>query len=169
MRRILTIGLTLLLLSGCGDRAATDDPWGVTTVQLPGTVEEIAAVFNAMPPVVAGYPRGETDDEHLIGYGAAGGMSMWVQFGEHRIGSRGEELSPSEFLSVIADSKELNVIDSVLSGSVVWLHGSTSGEDGTEWIVMVGEADGEFLFCFDGFTETGLDALLQAFVEVAKA
>lgn len=94
---------------------------------------------------------------------------MWVQFGEHRIGSRGEELSPSEFLSVIADSKELNVIDSVLSGSVVWLHGSTSGEDGTEWIVMVGEADGEFLFCFDGFTETGLDALLQAFVEVAKA
>ena len=165
MARCLVAGLALVLVAACGgSNGVSADEWGLATVDMPQTIEEIAVVFAAMPDEVAGYPRvGEPAGEHLVEYGFTDGMSIFVQGSEHRTGADGEVMSPGEVLAEMATGGELDVIDSALDGDPVWLHAATIGED-TEYFFVCGEAGGEFMFTFDSSTEAGLDALIDAFV-----
>jgi hypothetical protein len=141
-------------------------------VELPSSVEQIASVYRAMPDEVAGYPlTGGGDDEHLVTYGGNDeGMSMWNQGEEHRTGPDGP-MTPQQFLNLIASSGELDVIGSVLDDDIVWLHASTrvgdeSGEH-TEYVLVCGEANGEYLLFFQAYADGDLDALVEAFVAAA--
>ena len=174
--RELIIGLALVVLAGCGSGDADQaDQWGLGSVDLPETTEEIAVAYDSMPAEVAGFPRvGGPSGEHLVDYGGeeGGGPSLWNQSGDHRI-VNGEELSPAQFLSFITGTGELDIIDSDLEGDVVWVQASTTVGDGsgewTEYMLVCGDADGEFLFFFNAFSPEDLDAVVGAFVETLRA
>jgi hypothetical protein len=140
-------------------------------VDLPGTIEGIATVFESMPAEVAGYPRvDEGLGEHAVAY-AGDGPNVFTQSGEHRV-MDGEELSPARFLTLMADSGDFDVSGSVLEDDVVWLHASARvpGESRgqTEYFLVWAEAEGEYLFFFNARSEDDLDAVVEAFVEAAK-
>jgi len=171
-RRGIVIGLVLVILAGCGSGdSGRADQWGLASADLPDTVEEIAAAYDSMPAEVAGFSRvGGLSGEHLVDYGGedARGPSLWNQSGDHRI-VNGEELSPAEFLTFIVGTGEVDIIDSHLEGDVVWVQGSTTvGDESGEWtqyMLACGDAEGEFLFFFNAFSQADLDAVVKAFVE----
>lgn len=177
--RLLTLGLMGVLLTSCGDSANTigsapTDDWGLTTVDLPDTVEEIAAAYDSMPAEVAGFRRvSGPSGEHLVDYGGEGanGPSLWNQGGDHRI-VNGQELSPAEFLTFMAGTGELDIIDSDLEGEVVWLQVATTvGDESGEWteyLLVCGNADGEHLLFFNAFSPEELDAVVKAFVQTLR-
>jgi len=172
----LVTGLILTLVAGCDGEGAgpPPDPWGLTTIELPGTVEEIAAVYDSMPAEVAGFRRvGELGGEHLIDYGgeAQNGPMLWNQDGGYRVVD-GRQLPPGEFLSYMAGTGELNIVGSVLDGDVVWVHVTDQAADEsgewTEHLVAVGEAEGDYLFFFSARSEAHLNAAIEAFVETVE-
>lgn len=143
------------------------DRWGLTTIDLPGTVEETAAVFEAMPIEVAGFTRvDEGGGEHLVDYGA-GGPSLIFMGAEHLFGMDGQQVTPAEFLSLVAGSGELDITGGVLQGDVVWIHGSGQADDEAEYVLMCGEPEGDALFAFTAGSRQDLDAVVEAFVEAA--
>jgi hypothetical protein len=174
--RLAAVALMGVLLVSCGGSdntvaSAPSDDWGLATVDLPDTVEEIAAAYDSMPAEVAGFRRvGGPSGEHLVDYGGEGanGPSLWNQGGDHRI-VNGEGLSPAEFLAFMAGTGELDIIDSHLEGEVVWLQVATPvGDQSGEWaeyMLACGDADGEHLFFFNAFSPEDLDAVVKAFVQ----
>jgi hypothetical protein len=137
------------------------------------SIEDVGVVFDSMPAELAGYRRvGSGDGEHLVEYDGEG-PNLFLQSGEHRR-MEGGELSPAEFLQLVADSGEIDIIDSVLEGDDVWLHGSTTvggedePEDWTEYLMVWGEAEGEFLLWFNAMSQADLDAIIEAFVAAAN-
>jgi hypothetical protein len=147
--------------------AHSTDRWGITALDLPGTVEEIAAVFEAMPGQVAGHTRiDDPGGEHLVDYGEDG-PSLFYQGGENLMGMNGRETTPAEWLTLVAGSGELDIIGSDLESDLVWVHGFTEADDETEYLLMCGDADGDALFVLTAGSEEDLDALAEAFVETA--
>jgi hypothetical protein len=150
------------------------DPWGLTTADLPASVEEVELVLGAMPGEVGGYLR--VDEPGGSGYSTeygAEGPSLVVQFGEQRVGREGEAMSPAEWLTLIAGSGELDIAGSDLTQDVVWLYGSTTvGDESGEWteyVAMWGEADGDCLFMSTAGSQEDLDAVVSAFVDTTAA
>jgi hypothetical protein len=144
------------------------DPWGLTTIELPGTVEEIAEVFDGLPADLAGFTRIDPGGgEHLVDYGE-GGPSLFFQGGESLVGMDGQPTTPAEWLPIVVESGEMDLLGSDLEGEVVWVHGSAEADDELEYFVMCGDADGSALFVFTASSLEDLDALVGAFVEVAR-
>jgi hypothetical protein len=148
------------------------DRWGLATVDLPDTVEEVVAVFESMPADLAGIPlTGDPTGGHLVEYGEGGPSLSYQTASEHLRLPDGTISTPAEWLELMSGASEFDVIGYVVDEPVVWLYASYAAADGSPdagQILEVGDANGEFLFGFGAPTGEGLDAIVAAFIDTAE-
>lgn len=166
MRRC-AIGLIALLIVACGEAAPSSDDWGLAGLDPAGiSMDDAAAILDAMPAELEGHPRVESGPgERQVEYDSGPFLGVVPVEG---LGAEGEEPSPAAFLRLMADSGAYDVVGSALDGETVWLHCTTARRDGgTEHFLVWADADGDFVLWFGAQSENDLAALVGAFVEQA--
>lgn len=169
MRIAVWAGALLLVLSAAcdGEGAAASDDWGLASVDLAEmTVDDVVAVFDAMPAGLAGNARVSREpSERGVEYDGAG-LGVFLQSGEGRLVG-GEVLTPAEFLTAMAESGDYEIIGSALEDDVVWLGASLVEEGRSGYFLGWAEGRGEYLLWFTADNRADLDRLIEAFLEAA--
>lgn len=147
------------------------DRWGLAGADLPDTADQIATVFEAMPPEIDGIPIEGEPDDHGASYRGEGGRWAYVgyQYGEHRTQPDGSILTPAQWLSAKSADPDAYILGAVLDGPTVWLHGLYVTDDGTEYFLDWGEEGNDNIFGFNASSLDELDALVAEFIAANQA
>lgn len=147
------------------------DRWGLASVDLPDTIDQIAEVFEAMPPEIDGLSVEREPDDHGASYRGADGRWAYVgyQYGEHRTQADGSIMTPAEWLGAKSADPDAYILGAVLDGPTVWLQGLYVTEDGTEYFLDWGEEGNDNVFGFNASSLEDLDALIGGFIATNQA
>ena len=162
---------------------SVEPPWSIETIELPDDPETITAVFAAMPSEVDGVPLEIVESDvsfPAVSYQNGEGRSLRLSalsIAELREFA-GEDMTTQEFLAGIADSGEIEDVESNLESSLdepglVWMAGSSpltiDGTTTTQYVATWTRVDGAWMFTVVADTPEGLTALVHAFIEATRA
>jgi len=162
---------------------SVEPPWSLETIEMPDDPETITAVFAAMPGEVDGVPLEIVESDVLfpaVSYQNGEGRSL--RLSALSITSlrefAGEDMTTREFLAGLADSGEIEDVESNLESSsgepgLVWIAGSSpltiDDTTTTEYVAAWTRVDGAWMFTVAADTPEGLTALVHAFIEATRA
>ncbi len=179
MRRlpILVFCMALLVMS-CGVLTNDSPPWGLDTIDMPDTVEEVQATISGFPDEIDGLSRSG---------GAILGGSAGVMYGEEGIfwivqvqpteqiemlGMAGVN-TPTDWLEFVGSGRAGGVLEeTALSGSLLWVTRTDEwetapGQMGTAYLLDWAQPGGDFTFFIQAGSEAGREALVDAFITAA--
>jgi hypothetical protein len=166
MRRLLSI-LILVAITGCGgdgaeSTPAVPDPYGLASLVLPGSEQEILGVLEAMPTEISGFAKAAGDSGLLVAYGGLNTL-VAIPFPAGGGISLAEDLS--RFPSEPGASVETSQLDP--ASDMLWMVGSFTdqGGAGVVYVAVWGAPDGDWAFNASAETPEMRDALVRAFVE----
>jgi len=147
------------------------DPWGLETIDLPTTQEEVTALFVALPDEVGGLLReGDEGGVHVAVIDYRGPNDEFISYSAQPGDSR-DNISPSEWLETMASAPEYDIVASLLDPThrVVWISGSFTTLEG-ETIHMAGWGDpnSDWLFYAEADSAVDRDTAVDVFIESAS-
>ena len=173
MKHGTVILLTVLVAVGaCGGGESSDaPPWGLDSVDMPDTEEEVAAVFAAFPEEIDGRTR-LGDEPTRFGYIDEGSGSFWAIQADpweqlQALHMPGVD-SPADWITFLASGRsavvvEASAVDPV--GGLMWVATNVPEQENMLdfwWAAP----DGSWLFFVEG-DSVGRQALVEAFVAAA--
>jgi hypothetical protein len=163
----------------CGGDASTDlPPWGLDTIDMPDSVEEVQATIAALPDEIDGRIRSG---------GAVLGGSAGVMYGEEGIfwivqvqpteqiemlGMPGVS-TPTDWLESVGSGRAGGVLEeTALSGSLLWVTRTDEwetapGQMDTAYLLDWAQPGGDFTFFIQAGSGAGRVALVDAFITAA--
>jgi hypothetical protein len=169
MRRLIPI-VMMVMLAGCGGEEAepdpaVPDPYGLASLTLPSSQQEVRGVLEAMPAEISGFAKAADDVELIVAYGGLNTL-VAIPFPAGGSVSLAEDLS--RFPSEPGASVETSQLDP--DSGMLWMVGSFTdqGGAGVVHIAVWGEPDGDWAFNASAETSEMRDTLVRAFVQATE-
>ena len=147
------------------------DPWGLGTIGLPTTQDEVTELFVAMPDAVGGLVRdGDEGGDHVAVIDYRGPDGEFISYSAQPGDSR-DNVVPTEWLETMASASEYDITARSLDSSrrVVWISGSlTSLEGETIYMAGWGDPDSDWLFYVEAGSAGDRDIAVEAFIDAAS-
>lgn len=178
-RSLLPVAITLTFGACSTAEVSIDDPpWGLTSIEMPGSDAELMAVFAALPDEIDGHPRssgqlsalyGELDSDGFANH-PLGFIDTVSREDIRTAGPPGTDWTFLDWLTSMAsssDSPPLEASELDPDEELIWVaSGESYGPDGEGiFFVRWAQPDGERLFIAQAFTEIGRRRLVEEFID----
>ena len=172
IRIVLMFLVVAVVVGGCGSGSSADEPpWGLDSIDLPDTEEQIAAVFDALADEIGGREsvpgapllRTYQSLEPVLG----DSPSLWHIWAEDIQSDPESALTVTEFLASEASypSAEASAINP--NGDLMWVALYEATEQPTAYGLMWAEPAGSWVFFAFADSQEGRQQLLEAFKAAA--
>jgi len=186
---VLLVGPLLLAVfaacGGGGEERAQGPPWGLDSIVLPADAESVVAVLEGLPAEVGGLARSPDAGTPLspdvllaservdVGYGGArarAGVGV-VSLEATRAFAEDPELTPADFLKMLAESGEVDVEAQQLDpdGALLYVASTGTGDGQAGYNVAWAAPEGAWFFTASADTPDVRAALVAAFVASVRA
>lgn len=156
-----------------GSEADTSEPpWGLDVIDLPDTAGEIMATLDAMPAEIEGV-QAEMRDSQTVIYGhdlSSFGINV-LGLSDLQEFSGNPNLTTADFLSVLAESGELETIEyqDIDDEGVAVLAATSRGNGILQYTASWTDPGGEWLFSLTANSPEARTQLAQEYIAAAKA
>ena len=174
----------LVACGGGGENQADRPPWGLDSIVLPADAESVIAVLQGLPSDVGGLPRqpGVTlSAETLLAAGRAevkydeeraltAGIGV-ITLNEIRSFAEDPEVTPVEFLGILASSSEVEVEAEELDPdeALAYVVSRETGNGRTVYTIAWAEPEGDWFFSASAHTPDVRRAMVEAFIQSVRA
>lgn len=178
MRRLPILGVCMALLAmsctGDSDEVSNSHPWGLDTIGMPDTEEEVQATISAFPDEIEGLARSGGSVFGVM-YGESG--IFWIVQAQpteqiEMLGMPGVS-TPTDWLEFVGSGRAGGALEErALTGSLLWVTRTDEwetapGQMGTAYVLDWAQSGGDFAFFVQAGSEEGRRALVEAFVTAA--
>jgi hypothetical protein len=183
--------VVVLAAVSCGDDTTAEllgdtPPWGLTSIDMPDTEEDVVAVIAALPDEIDGRRRPDVGDADLggVSYGESGifwtvNASSWEDLQSVLVNPQYPSHTPAELVVTLPSwfgslgTVEASALD--LDGDLVWIAASEVWEgpdlppdqQGTVYTMIWAQPDGSWAFHIQADSAAGRVQLVHAFITAA--